>query len=37
MIDFSNQSFAYIMANEYSVDIDTELDFMLAQTLLDNP
>lgn len=32
---YQKGSFAYIMTNEHSVDIDTELDFMLAGTLLD--
>ena len=33
---FSLDSYAYIMPAEESVDIDTEIDFALAETILKN-
>lgn len=31
---FTKESYAYIMPEERSIDIDNEIDFMLAETLL---
>lgn len=31
---YKNKCYAYIMEKEHSIDIDTELDFMIAQTIL---
>ena len=32
---FGDKTYAYIMPRERSVDIDTEIDFLLAQVLMD--
>lgn len=33
---YKNKCFAYIMENEHSIDIDGELDFLIAQTIMNN-
>ncbi len=33
---YNSNSYAYIMPPEHSIDIDTELDFLIAETVLDN-